>query len=227
MVETLSHLLEFDSAYSKSFKDHLLIGVDEVGRGALAGPVIACAFSWNKKIDKMASDNSSDLLELNLLNDSKQINKLKREDLFKLLVKHGQFGIGYGSVLEIEKFNILNATFLAMKRAYENLMSKIKLKNKEPYLLIDGNKFNPYINSRQSFIVGGDAKSSLIAGASIIAKVYRDELMTRLSLSKKFKKYNWGKNSAYGTESHRKTIKKHGVTPLHRKLFVRKVLGIT
>ena len=65
----------------------------------------------------------------------------------------------------------------------------------------------------------------LIAGASIIAKVYRDDLMARLSLSKKFKKYNWGKNSAYGTESHRKTIKKHGLTPLHRKLFVRKIVG--
>ncbi len=225
MKKILNSLIEFDKDYLKSFKNHLLIGVDEVGRGALAGPVIACAFCWKDKFKKGLLDNTQDYDKLLALNDSKQISKLKREELFLLLIKYGHFGIGYGSVLEIEKLNILNATFLAMKRAYEKLILKIDLKKKETYLLIDGNKFNPYINSRQSFVIGGDSKSSVIAGASIIAKVYRDDLMKRLSSHEKFKAYDWGKNSAYGTASHRRTIQSKGLSPLHRKLFVRKIMS--
>ena len=93
-------------------------------------------------------------------------------------------------------------------------------------MLIDGNKFNPYINCKQSFVIGGDAKSSVIAGASIIAKVYRDYLMSRLSKVRKFKKYNWERNSGYGTLVHRKAIKKSGSSPLHRKLYIRKTLDL-
>lgn len=219
----LNNLLEFDHAYSKSFKNHYLIGIDEVGRGAFAGPVIACAFSWGETFNKVILDNN---LELENLNDSKQLTKQKREELFSFLTKHGHYGLGYASVLEIENLNILNATFLAMKRAFESLSLKMGKKKIEPYLLIDGNKFNPYINSRQSFVVGGDAKSSVIAGASIIAKVYRDELMFRLSKVKKFKKYKWEKNAGYGTAIHRKAIKKSGPTALHRKLYIRKTLDL-
>lgn len=219
----LNDLLDFDHSYSKSFKNHYLVGIDEVGRGAFAGPVIACAFSWGETFNKVILDNNP---ELESLNDSKQITKEKREELFESLIKYGHYGLGYASVLEIEKLNILNATFLAMKRAFESLSLKMGKKKLEPYLLIDGNKFNPYINSRQSFVIGGDAKSSLIAGASIIAKVYRDGLMSRLSKVKKFKKYKWEKNAGYGTAVHRKVIKKSGPTALHRKLFVRKTLDL-
>lgn len=223
LQKPLNSLLEFDYLYSKSFKDHYLVGIDEVGRGAFAGPVIACAFSWGETFNKVVLDNNPELDELN---DSKQITKQKREELFKFLTEYGQYGLGYASVLEIEKLNILNATFLAMKRAFESLSSKVVGKKLDPYLLIDGNKFNPYINNRQSFVVGGDAKSSLIAGASIIAKVYRDELMLRLSKVRKFKRYNWDKNAGYGTATHRKAIKKSGPTVLHRKLFIRKTLDL-
>lgn len=217
----INSLLEFDCSYAESFKDHYLVGIDEVGRGAFAGPVIACAFTW-KNFDKLILDNNP---ELESLNDSKQMSKSKRENIFGFLINNGLYGLGYASVLEIEKLNILNATFLAMKRAFELLSIKKNPKKKEPYLLIDGNKFNPYVNCRQSFIVDGDAKSSAIAGASVIAKVYRDDLMSRLSKIKKYKKYNWAKNSGYGTEVHRKAIIKNGATPLHRKLFLRKLLG--
>lgn len=215
---TLDKLLKFDNLITKAFIKNCFIGIDEVGRGSLAGPVIACAFSWKKDINKNMRCNAT----LQKLNDSKRLNKNERNKLYLSLMEFGDFGIGYGSVQEIEKLNILNATFLAMKRAFENLL--LKIENLEPYILIDGNKFNPYINCRQLPVVHGDAKSSLIASASIIAKVYRDGLMYRVAKLKKYKRYGWLTNVGYGTKFHRDAIKKHGLTPLHRKLFVRKVL---
>lgn len=216
----INKLIEFDNSFYKAFTDYHLIGIDEVGRGALAGPVIACAFSWKHGGDiKIHYD-----LPLVNLNDSKQLDEKERKKIYNSLIKLGYFGVGYGSVLEIEKLNILNATFLAMKRAVDELIKKLNLVNKEPYLLIDGNKFNPYINCRQLPIIDGDAKSSLIASASIIAKVYRDALMHKISKSKKFNRFGWRTNVGYGTPFHREAIRKHGLTPLHRKLFVRKTL---
>ena len=224
MKNTLSNLLKFDSSFTKSFSDHYFIGIDETGRGSLAGPVIACAFCW-KNVNKVKVDKIQNDSLLLKLNDSKQVSKNDRKKIYRFLLKLGNFGIGYGSVLEIEKLNILNATFLAMKRAFENLILSLDEVDLNPYVLIDGNKFNPYINCRQLPIIGGDAKSSLIAGASIIAKVYRDELMHRVSRLKRYKSFGWRKNVGYGTPSHLWAIKKYGVTPLHRKLFVRKALG--
>ena len=214
----LLKLVKFDNNINSAYKNWILIGIDEVGRGALAGPVIACAFSWKvdiKKIDK------SSYKKLYKLNDSKQLSSKDRNELCKYLKKHGNFTLGYASVQEIEKLNVLNATFLAMKRAYEKLISLMDEINH--YVLVDGNKFNPYINCPQLPIIGGDAKSSVIAGASIIAKVYRDQLMEKISKSKKYKCFGWNKNVGYGTAFHRNAIKKNGLTPLHRKLFVRKI----
>lgn len=216
-------LIEFDSLYERSFKNYYFVGIDEVGRGALAGPVIACAFTWKRKI--RLKKNKNTLALLSTLNDSKQLTRLEREDLYPLLVELGDYGLGYASVQEINKLNILNATFLAMKRAYEKVLMNSNGMNLEPYLLIDGNKFNPYINSQQSFIIDGDAKSAVIAGASIIAKVYRDMLMHRVSKLDTYKKYGWSRNVGYGTLSHRNAIRKYGVTALHRKLFVRRTLA--
>lgn len=213
-------LIEFDCNVALRFSDFLLVGIDEVGRGALAGPVVACAFTWKENLKLVNKKYSKDLLFK--LNDSKQLDVRERTVLSKLLLKLGNFGIGYASVLEIENLNILNATFLAMKRAFDNLVLEGHL---EPYVLIDGNKFNPYINCKQTCITSGDAKSSLIAGASIIAKVYRDNLMKRISRLYKYKKYGWVRNVGYGTSYHRNAIIKYGTTPLHRKLFVRKTLN--
>ena len=214
----LKELTDFDNAILKLYSKYCLVGIDEVGRGAIAGPVIACAFSWK---DRFILNNKMPRC-LSFLNDSKKLSKKQRKYICKSLIKYGEYGIGYASVLEIEKLNILNATFLAMKRAYENLLIKLKLKNSNVYILIDGNKFNPYINSRQLPIIGGDSRSSLIAGASVIAKVYRDLLMKKISKLKRFKKYKWSKNVGYGTRFHFSSIRKYGLTPFHRKLFVRK-----
>lgn len=214
-------LIEFDDLYKKTYADYYFVGIDEVGRGALVGPVIACAFAWKKNVN--LKKNYSRLLKLN---DSKQLTKKERNNLYFCLTEFGEFGLGYASVLEIEKLNILNATFLAMKRAYDNLVFSIGKKNVKTYVLVDGNKFVPYINSRQISIVDGDAKSSLIASASIIAKVYRDMLMEKISKLKFYKKYGWSRNVGYGTDFHRRAIRKHGTTPLHRKLFVRKTLAL-
>lgn len=216
-------LFKFDNYVNSKFDSYYLIGIDEVGRGALAGPVIACAFSWRNKV----RNKSTFPPVLNKLNDSKQLTKQIREELYGELIKYGVYAVGYASVLEIDAMNILNATFLAMKRAFERLQESISSSNNKPYILIDGNKFNPYINCRQLSIIKGDAKSSVIAAASIIAKVYRDRLMEKISKVKKFKRYGWIRNVGYGTSFHQRAIRKHGLTPLHRKLFVRNIVSQT
>ena len=218
-------LVEFDYSFTKMVANFYFIGIDEVGRGALAGPVVACAFSWKKDISLIRKNYSGKILLK--LNDSKQLSRQEREELYSSLVKLGNFALGYASVREIEKLNILGATFLAMKRAFDNLTLDLNKKQLESYVLLDGNKFNPYINSRQSFIVGGDGKSSLIAAASIIAKVYRDNLMRRISKLNRYKCFEWNSNVGYGTLAHRRAIRKYGITPLHRKLFVRKCSSLT
>jgi ribonuclease HII len=218
-----NNLFKFDNYVNNKLNSCYLIGIDEVGRGALAGPVIACAFSWDYHIK---SKKSLPTL-FKKLNDSKQLTRQIREELYVDLIKHGVYAVGYASVLEIEGMNILNATFLAMKRAFEKFQIKNVSSDIEPYLLIDGNKFNPYINCRQLSIIDGDAKSSVIAAASVIAKVYRDRLMGKISSLDKFKKYGWNRNAGYGTAFHQKAIRKHGLTPLHRKLFVRNIFNQT
>lgn len=212
-------LVEFDSELSKLYTNHRFVGIDEVGRGALAGPVIACAFSWKSNL--LRKTKSSFPKALYILNDSKQLSRQERQNLYLPLKKSGVFAIGYASVCEIEKLNILNATFLAMKRAYDNLQAV--LGENEYYVLVDGNKFNPYINCMQLPIVDGDTKSSLIAAASVIAKVYRDNLMQKISLLSKYKKYGWNRNVGYGTKTHINAIEMCGLTPFHRKLFLRKI----
>ena len=218
-------LIRFDHNLTKTLSNYYLIGIDEVGRGALAGPVIACAFTWNDEINWKEIKKSYGLLQR--LNDSKQLKASDRNELFDLLSTIGSCGIGYASVLEIERLNVLNATFLAMKRAFDTLMLKLKkAKKQKPYLLIDGNKFNPYINCLQVPIIAGDAKSSAIASASIIAKVYRDMLMRKISKIEKYKYFIWDRNVGYGTKAHITAIKKIGLTPFHRKLFVRKIFSL-
>lgn len=217
---SLKELIKFDSGLKKSYKDYYLVGIDEVGRGPLAGPVVACAFCWKKNKHPVFKGKSpSSLLKLN---DSKKLTADERDSLYIELEELGVFEIGKASVEEIDELNILNATYLAMKRAFEKLVKKQKLKS--TYTLIDGNKFNPYINSLQLPVVSGDAKSSVIASASIIAKVTRDEEMQKLGRQKKYKEYDWESNVGYGTKKHLDAIRQHGPTKLHRKLFIRNVM---
>ena len=177
----------------------LIAGVDEVGRGSLIGPVFAAAVILNTKINKKK------------LKDSKKLSKAKREILEKYIKKNSFWSIGYASIIEIEKLNILNASLLAMKRAIKKLKKKPKL------VLIDGNKVPKLQNYKIKNVIKGDQKIPEISAASIIAKVSRDRLITKMS--KKYKNYNWDKNAGYGTNEHLKSIRKFGVTKHHRKTF--------
>ena len=177
----------------------IIAGVDEVGRGSLVGPVYAAAVILKKKINKK------------ILKDSKKLTKINRQILEKYIKKNSHWSIGSASLKEIEKLNILNASLLAMKRAIKKL-------NKKPSLvLIDGNKIPKIKNYNLKYIIKGDEKIPEISAASIIAKVARDRLITKMS--KKFTNYNWNKNAGYGTRLHLIAIKKFGVTKHHRKNF--------
>ena len=177
----------------------LIAGVDEVGRGSLIGPVFAAAVILNSKINKKK------------LKDSKKLSKVKREILEKYIKKNSFWAIGSASIIEIEKLNILNASLLAMKRAIK------KIKKKPRLVLIDGNKIPKLNNYKIKNIIKGDQKIPEISAASIIAKVSRDRLITKMS--KKYKNYSWDKNAGYGTSEHLKAIKKFGITKHHRKTF--------
>ena len=178
----------------------IIAGVDEVGRGSLIGPVYAAAVILNSSINKK------------LLKDSKTISKKQRKFLSIYIKKNSIWAIGKASVKEIEKINILHASLLAMKRAVK------KLKIKPSKVLIDGNKIPDLKNYNLKAIVKGDQKKSSISAASIIAKVSRDKFI--VSLSKKYKGYNWDKNFGYGTRQHLKAIKKIGINKHYRKTFL-------
>ena len=184
---------KFDQAYETP-----IIGVDEVGRGPLAGPVISAAIILNK--EKIPEG----------INDSKKLSKKRREFINEELITQHSFAIGIASVEEIDKINILQASLLAMKRAVLNLNIKPKT------ILVEGNKL-PDLEYNMYPIIKGDSKSISIAAASIIAKVYRDKLMQDLSLQ--YPGYYWEKNSGYGTKQHLLALNNLGVTPIHRKSF--------
>ena len=173
-------------------------GVDEVGRGCLAGPVVSAAVILKKGID------------LKLLKDSKKISFKKREEISEHIKKNSYYAIGIASVEEILNLNILQASLLSMSRAIE------KLKIKPGLTLIDGN-FAPTGLKNYKTIINGDEKIKVISAASIIAKVYRDKFM--IKLSEKYSNYAWERNFGYGTKAHLEGLKNFGVTSHHRKGF--------
>ena len=184
----------------KRYSNTTEVGCDEAGRGCLAGPVVASAVILPKG------------LIIEGLNDSKKLTSNKREYLSKLIKESAlAWGIGTVSSKEIDKINILNASFLAMHRALDKLNKDFKL------ILVDGPYFNKYKTKNHICIIKGDGKIDSIAAASIIAKDHRDKLM--ISLGDRFKEYKWQKNKGYPTREHRKALKKHGTTNFHRKSF--------
>lgn len=178
----------------------IICGVDEAGRGCLAGPVVAGAVI-------LPPDFKNELL-----NDSKQLSEKERETLRVIIENEAiDFAVGVIDHQEIDRINILQASFAAMHQAIT------KLKTKADLLLIDGNRFKPYNGIPHKTIVKGDATYLEIAAASILAKTYRDEIMMNLAIE--FPAYHWDKNKGYPTAEHREAIKMHGPSPYHRMTF--------
>ena len=205
---------DYENKFIKMFGQGC-VGVDEVGRGCLAGPVVACCAYLMLNIPKEI---------LNLLNDSKVISAKKRQKIVEVLPQYCYYEIAEVSADIIDEINILQASLLAMQKAFLGLHQKL-LDNKIEVnnILIDGNKgFSALIKTHN--IVDGDAKSFSIAAASILAKVYRDELMKKLGAE--YPAYLWHKNAGYGTKDHLFALQTHGVTKHHRKTFapVKKLL---
>lgn len=190
-----------NKAYEKGYVN--ICGVDEAGRGPLAGPVCAAAVILPRgKI-------------IEGVNDSKKLSEKKREQLFDIIKEESAaYSIGWASVEEIEEINILNAAMLAMKRAVEGLPLQAD------FAYIDGNK-TPDLDIPCEAIVKGDANSMSIAAASILAKVSRDRLM--IDYAKQYPEYGFEKHKGYGTKVHNEAILKHGVTPIHRMSFLKKL----
>ena len=187
--------------YNEGFT--LLCGVDEAGRGPLAGPVYAAAVILPRG------------LVIEGLDDSKKLTEKKREALFDPICEKAlSFGVAFASVEEIEKINILNATFLAMNRAIEKLAPQPAL------ALIDGNRSTGVtVNNR--CIVKGDAKCADIAAASVLAKVTRDRYM--LEMAQRYPEYHFEQHKGYGTKLHYDAIREHGPSPIHRMSFLKKL----
>ena len=181
-------------------KDLIEAGCDEAGRGCLAGAVYAASVI-------LPADYQNDLL-----NDSKKLTEHQRYAL-REVVERDALAWAVGIVLpeEIDKINILNASFLAMHRAIDQLVVRPQ------HLLIDGNRFKPYPNVPHTTVVKGDGKYLSIAAASILAKTYRDDYMNRLH--EEYPVYDWKDNKGYPTKMHREAIRLHGITPYHRKSF--------
>ena len=182
--------------------DHegIVAGCDEAGRGCLAGPVFAAAVILPKGFYHP------------ILNDSKKLSKDRRTSLRKIIEKESiSWAVGQMSPEEIDEFNILRASFMAMHRALDQLEQKADL------VLVDGNRFIPYPGIEHHCIIKGDGKYFSIAAASILAKTHRDEFMSKLD--RKYPAYGWSRNQGYPTKSHRQAIIEFGPTEFHRKSF--------
>ncbi len=183
------------------FQDKFIeAGCDEAGRGCLAGPVFAAAVILPRNFSHQ------------VLNDSKQLSEKQRNELRIFIEDEASaWAVSMVDNVMIDRINILNASILAMHQAVE------KLKISPELILVDGNRFKPYLNIPYRCIVEGDAKYFSIAAASVLAKTYRDEFMK--SIAKEYPIYQWWKNKGYPTQAHREQIIKHGISPYHRLSF--------
>ena len=194
-------IFEYDSELRREFP--IICGVDEAGRGPLAGDVYAAAVVLN------------DGVLIDYLNDSKKISEKRREELFDVIMdKADAYCIATASVQEIDSMNILNATMLAMKRAVEGLGLKPDL------ALIDGNKI-PELDCEARYVIKGDATSASISAASVLAKVARDRYMRELAV--KYPQYAFEQHKGYGTKLHYEKLAEHGISDVHRRTFLKKL----
>ncbi len=204
----MNDLLQFETqCREKGF--HLICGIDEAGRGPLAGPVCAGAVILPEDLD---IENA-----LPGLNDSKKLTDKKRRELFdKIKELAVAYGIGFASHEEIDKINILQATYLAMHRAVANMGMEADV------LLVDGNR-DPGFEIPTELIVKGDSRSASIAAASILAKVTRDDVM--MEFAKEYPQYDFDVHKGYGTKKHYAALREYGKSPIHRSSFLKKFYG--
>ncbi|MBR0141252.1 MAG: ribonuclease HII [Ruminococcus sp.] len=203
MAKIILHkeLFDYDSELRKQYP--VICGVDEAGRGPLAGDVYAAAVVLD------------DSVLIDYLNDSKKLSEKRREELFDVIKKKAKaYCVATASVAEIDKLNILQATMLAMKRAVEGLGLNPDL------ALIDGNKL-PKLKCKAEYVIKGDANSASIAAASVLAKVSRDRYMK--DLAKKYPQYLFEQHKGYGTKLHYEMLEKYGISDVHRKTFLKKL----
>lgn len=234
---------EFESAlWRRGLK--FVAGADEVGRGSFAGPVVAACVVFDPTLQGRTLQDTTEIR----INDSKKLT-VKRRQVADIWIRKNalSFGIGDGSVSQINAFGIKKATEIAFRKAVKETNKKLTacgdaqiahllvdaffVKNLAGIPVVSVKKYEYNSNSKvrysvnQTAIVKGDQQSFSIASASIIAKIYRDDLMKKLSLKKKFKVYEWGKNKGYGTKTHQEAIVKFGQTKYHRKEFVKTFLS--
>lgn len=205
MAKTIVHteLFEFDSELRKDYP--ILCGVDEAGRGPLAGDVYAAAVILGEGVT------------IEGLNDSKKLSEKKREELYDIIIdKADAYCVATATVEEIDKLNILQATMLAMKRAVEGLGVK------PDHALIDGNKIPP-IECGAEYVIKGDARSASIAAASVLAKVSRDRYMKKIA--EEYPQYAFEQHKGYGTKLHYEKLREHGISDVHRRTFLKKLIN--
>ena len=220
-----------DFTYEKGLRSHgetrVLVGVDEAGRGPLAGPVVAAAACFKDQAFLFSPEEEQ---ELRLVRDSKLLSEKQRESVFVLLEKYCWYGLGFASPETIDRVNILEATFLAMKesiaafqktvRAAGGLVDHVdpdRRRTEGSLFLIDGNQAVPNCSFAQETVIGGDRQVKSIAAASILAKVTRDRLL--FEYDRQWPEYGFAKHKGYGTTEHMAALERYGPLPIHRTSF--------
>jgi len=216
LMETSTFILEKDFA-NQGFTH--IIGTDEVGRGPLCGPVLACAAMFKDINFKIPTDKQK---QFDLIRDSKKVSEKQREEIFDFINEHFYIGIGLCDHETIDRINILEASFLSMKKAIQELKRNMGQEiwgDVEPkyIVLVDGNKVIPNLSMEQYAVVGGDKLVKSISAASIVAKVTRDRMMQEMHI--KYPQYGLDKHKGYGTKMHMDALVKYGPCEIHRKSF--------
>lgn len=223
-MELSTFILEKDFA-SQGFTH--IIGTDEVGRGPLCGPVLACAAMFKDPNFEISADLQK---QFDIIRDSKKVSEKQREEVFDFIHEHFHIGIGLCDHETIDRINILEASFLSMKKAIQELKRNMKdgiWGDVEPkyIILVDGNKQIPNLSMEQYAVIGGDKLVKSISAASIVAKVTRDRMMKEFAL--KYPQYGLEKHMGYGTKVHMEALVQYGPCEIHRKSFapVKKALN--
>jgi len=211
---TMENLLDFEKL-KRSETRMIVVGIDEAGRGPLAGPVVAAAAAL--KSQEFGIINQAEEKDWGLVRDSKKLSEKQREKAFDFILEHFDVGIGIVTAETIDRINILQATFLAMKEAMTDLRKTLGVTGEGMLLLVDGNQEIPNLSARQETVVGGDASVRSIAAASIVAKVTRDRMM--LGYDAEYPAYGFAKHKGYGTKTHMDALRRHGACPIHRMSF--------